>query len=100
MENKTDALLEKLTKKKTEKVIKKIKQVDGTNPFLFGLKGNGSVKYDREISKLFSESDDTSVNKLGRISSIGFCTPCTIQKEVSGCHFFFVFVLFTSLISL
>ena len=82
MEDRTDALIEKLTKKKTEKVTKKIKSVDGSNSFLIGLKGDGVAKYDREIGKLFAESDDVAANRLGKMNTVGFCAPCSIQKEV------------------
>ena len=62
-----------------------IKSADGSNKFLMGLKGGGMPKYDCRIGKLFAESDDPIINRLGKYS-LGFCTPCTIQQEVCSCR--------------
>ena len=95
MENETDELIQKMTKKRTEKIVsKKIKRSSESNAFLFGLKGDARVNFDEKIKQLCAESEDEIVNRLGKMSSVGFCTPCGIQKEVSDAVFMNNFYLF------
>ena len=86
MENETDELIQKLTKKRVEKIAsKKIKKLHESNTFLFGLKGDAMVNFDEKVEQLW---------RLGLKSSIGFCTPCGIQKEV---RYMILLITFTHL---
>jgi hypothetical protein len=86
VENETDELIQKLTKKRVEKIAsKKIKRLHESNAFLFGLKGDAMVNFDEQVEQLW---------RLGKKSSIGFCAPCGIQKEVS---YMFLCIVFSHL---
>ena len=83
IESKTDALIREVCNKKEQKAGKKIiKNVDGENKWLLGLKGDCLSKYERQLGKLFEESDDPAISIVGKTKSLGFCAPCTIQREV------------------
>jgi hypothetical protein len=84
IESKTDALIRDVCNKKEQKIGKKmIRNLDGeSNKWLPGLNGGSLSKYERQLGKLFEESGDPAISKLGKAKSLGFCAPCTIQKEV------------------
>lgn len=85
MENKTDELIRKIYRKKERKEPKRLIKVSGEddcNKWLPGLRGDSLTKYDRQVTKLFQSSDDPFLSKLGKSKYFGFCTPCSIQKEV------------------
>jgi hypothetical protein len=85
VEDKTDELIRKIYHKKERNDPKKLVIVSGDeyNKWLPGLRGDSLTKYDRQIIKLFQDSQDPFVNRLGKSKYFGFCAPCGIQKEVS-----------------
>lgn len=91
VEDRTDALMRQFSNKKDQKPGKKlIKRLDGENKWLQGLKGDGLSKYERQLGNLFEESGDPAISIFGKAKSLGFCAPCSIQKEVrqrSNCSF-------------
>jgi hypothetical protein len=83
VEDRTDALMRQFSNKKDQKPGKKlIKRLDGENKWLQGLKGDGLSKYERQLGNLFEESGDPAISMFGKGKSLGFCAPCSIQKEV------------------
>mmetsp|Transcript_16690 Transcript_16690/g.31623 ORF Transcript_16690/g.31623 Transcript_16690/m.31623 type:complete len:775 (-) Transcript_16690:249-2573(-) len=84
VENKTDEIIRKIYHKKQTNEPKKLITVTGDecNKWLPAVRGDSLTKYDREVAKLFQDSQDPFINKLGKNKYFSFCAPCSIQKEV------------------
>lgn len=83
VEKKTEKIMQKLYKQPEKAGKKIIKDVsDESNKWLFGLKGDSITKYDRQLSKLIQENGSFTNMAGNHLKSLGFCAPCSIQKEV------------------
>jgi hypothetical protein len=87
VEEKADKAFERLFQTKVDRdfVRKKLKagNVEGSNSFFGGLKGNHVTPLQKNMEELFSDTTYSSKRTLPAGNLLNFCLPCDIKKEVS-----------------